>query len=93
MEQEMLSLYDYLGHASGPELGKQVAEYGRLRKTPYKIRYISNPKYQGDVHLYNREFLDEFFAAKKTFEDTTDYTEINTMLSQDSFNNNKELFD
>jgi len=81
----MQSLYDYLGHAAGEELGKQVADYAKIRKAKYSTRYISNPKFKGNVMLYEKSFLDEFFAVQKIFADTTDYTEINTQLTQNIF--------
>ena len=61
-----ISLYDYLGKAAGPELGKRVADYAALKKAPHKLRQISNPKYVGNVMLYPREFLDEFFRLDIT---------------------------
>lgn len=60
----MLSLYDYLGHAAGKELGKQVAEYAKIKQVPKSQRYVENPAYKGIVYLYTREFLDEFFKLK-----------------------------
>jgi hypothetical protein len=68
MEEEqkpyMMSLYDYLGRAAGSELGKEVAETaGKLKETIHK-RYVSNTKYKGEVLLYRREFLDEYFGKK-----------------------------
>lgn len=89
---KMLSLYDYLGYAAGNELGEQVAAYAKLRKASYSVRYVSNPKYKGNVMLYDKEFLDEYFKVQKIFTDQTDYTEVNTQLMEDSFNKsyNKE---
>ena len=87
-ENKMLSLYDYLGYPAGKELGAQVAAYAKIRKAKCDTRYVSNPKYTGDVMMYEREFLDEYFQAKQVFEE--DYTEINTQLMQDSFKNNNE---
>lgn len=60
----MMSLYEYLGRAAGPELGKQVAEVAvRLRET-IQEQEVSNPKYTGKIKLYRREFLDEYFDKK-----------------------------
>jgi hypothetical protein len=56
-----ISLYDHLGHAAGPVLGKQVAEYAASKNIPHKIRHVSNPKYTGEVMLYPSEFLNEYF--------------------------------
>ena len=87
-ENKMLSLFDYLGYPAGKELGAQVAAYAKIRKAKCDTRYVSNPKYTGDVMLYTKEFLDEYFQAKQVFEE--DYTEINTQLMEDSFKNNNE---
>ena len=62
----MMSLYDYLGRAAGPELGKEVCEVAVKLKETIKEREIDNPKYKGNVHLYRREFLDEYFKTKKS---------------------------
>jgi hypothetical protein len=60
----MMSLYEYLGRAAGPELGKEVAETAvKLRET-IKEQNVSNPKYTGKVLLYRREFLDEYIGKK-----------------------------
>lgn len=61
MSKEMLSLYDYLGQAAGPALGKQVAEYAKVKKTKCDTRFVSNKKYSGEVMLYTEEFLNDFF--------------------------------
>jgi len=60
----MMSLYDYLGRAAGPALGKDVCEVAVKLKETIHEREISNPKYTGNVHLYRREFLDEYFGKK-----------------------------
>jgi hypothetical protein len=82
-ENKMLSLYDYLGHAAGRELGEQVAKYAKIRKAKCNTRYVSNPVYTGPVMMYEREFLNEYFQVKQIFEE--DYTEINTQLVEDGF--------
>jgi len=68
-EEEFLSLYDYLGHAAGLELGGKVHKTAMLSNQPTKIRQVSNPKYKGEVNLYTRAFLDSYFK-KQTTEDT-----------------------
>jgi hypothetical protein len=79
----MVSLFDYLGYAAGSGLGKQVAEYAKVRNAKHSTRYVSNSSYTGEVMLYEKEFLDEYFGVKKLFEE--DYTEINTQLTEDAF--------
>ena len=84
--EKMLSLYDYLGRAAGSKLGKQVADYAKLRKAKHSVRHVSNPAYTGEVLLYTKEFLDECFNAKKVFSPKNeDYTEINTQLIENIF--------
>ena len=60
----MMSLYDYLGKAAGKTLGGEVFLTARALKETVEERPISNPKYTGNVHLYRREFLDEYFNKK-----------------------------
>jgi hypothetical protein len=78
---DFISLYDYLGYAAGSKLGKQVADYAASQKVPHRIRYVSNPKYSGEIMLYPSEFLEEYF----TREEKIDFTEINTQLIEDAF--------
>ena len=60
----MLSLYDYLGRAAGKSLGGEVFRTAMALRETVEERPISNPKYTGNVHLYRREFLDEYFKKK-----------------------------
>ena len=60
---EMVSLYDYLGRAAGPELGKQVATAAAKAGVKHEIREVSNPKYRGPIMLYPRSFLDLYFKG------------------------------
>ena len=58
---QMMSLYDYLGHAAGPELGRQVAYAAAKAGIKSEMKEISNPKYKGNVMLYPKGFLDLYF--------------------------------
>ncbi len=60
---EMVSLYDYLGRAAGPDLGKQVATAAAKAGVKHKIREVSNTKYTGPIMLYPRSFLDLYFKG------------------------------
>ena len=80
----MVSLYDYLGYAAGPELGKRVAGYAKIKHITPEKRFVSNPKYTGEVLLYPKEFLNEYFETEKVFIDNG-FTDINTQLIEDSF--------
>jgi hypothetical protein len=42
----MVSLFDYLGHAAGKDLGKSVAYSAKKDNIPTQTRYVSNKKYQ-----------------------------------------------
>jgi hypothetical protein len=60
---EMVSLYDYLGRAAGPDLGKQVATAAAKAGVKHEIREVSNPKYKGPIMLYPKSFLDLYFKG------------------------------
>ena len=59
----MISLYDYLGRAAGPDLGKQVATAAAKAGVKGETRQVSNPVYTGPVMLYPRSFLDLYFKG------------------------------
>ena len=61
---EMISLYDYLGHAAGPELGKQVASVASLLKVGCKTKQVKNKKYTGKIMMYPVFFLKDYFNGK-----------------------------
>lgn len=61
----MMSLYDYLGHPAGGELGKQVYDAAAQLKVPVETRYVSTRTYKGDVMLYPQSFLKEYFEMKQ----------------------------
>ena len=61
MQNNMLSLYDYLGRAAGKNLGLEVSIYARQQNTKIETRQISNPAYTGTVNLYTEDFLLSFF--------------------------------
>ena len=60
---EKISLYDYLGHAAGSDLGQQVATAARQAGVTGEIREVSNPKYRGPVMLWPKAFLDLYFKG------------------------------
>ena len=59
----MKSLYDYLGHAAGSELGQQVATAARKAGVKGEMREVSNPVYKGPVMLWPTAFLDLYFKG------------------------------
>ena len=79
-EAGLVSLYDYLGYAAGTELGKEVATAATKAKEKIGRRAVNNVRYKGEVLLYRREFLKEYFTAKQKTQvepslgDRQDYT-------------------
>ena len=60
---KMISLYDYLGHAAGSDLGKQVAIAASKAGIKSEIREVSHVGYKGPIMLYPKSFLDNFFGG------------------------------
>ena len=59
----MMSLYDYLGRAAGPELGLKVAQAATKAQVKHEMREVVNPAYKGKVMLYPRAFLELYFKG------------------------------
>ena len=61
----MMSLFDYLGRPAGDALGQQVARAatGHTPKVNFGTRYVETRTYKGDVMLYPKSFLDEYFGG------------------------------
>lgn len=59
--EEMLSLYDYLHKAAGPQLGKEVYIAAVTNNIPTAIKTVSNPVYSGKIQMYPKSFLDNYF--------------------------------
>lgn len=62
--EEMISIYDFIGRPGGMELGAQVYAECRTKFPEIKIekRYVENKNYKGYVDLYPRWFLQQYFA-------------------------------
>ena len=58
---DMISLYDYLGHAAGPELGKKVASAAARAGVKHEMREVNHRGWKGPIMLYPRAFLDLYF--------------------------------
>ena len=61
IEIEMVSLFDYLKKPAGPELGKQVSLAAMNEKIHIESKQISTPKYKGNILMYPKTWLDEYF--------------------------------
>ena len=59
----MISLYDYLGHAAGPELGKQVASAAARAGVKHEMREVNHRGWKGPIMLYPKAFLDLYFKG------------------------------
>jgi hypothetical protein len=64
-DTRMMSLYDYLGRPAGDVLGQQVARAATKHepKVKFGTRYVETKTYKGDVMLYPKWFLDEYFGG------------------------------
>ena len=60
---KMVSLYDYLGRAAGPELGKQVATAAAKAGVKHEMREVNHKGWNGPIMLYPSNFLDNFFGG------------------------------
>jgi hypothetical protein len=67
MQEQYLSLYDYLNKPAGPDLGKAVAEHAKKSKIKSITKEISNPKYTGKILMYPKSFLDGYFRPDLPF--------------------------
>ena len=56
---DYLSLYDYLGHAAGGELGQRIAYEAAKCKVTIQNKKINNPTYTGRIQMYPKDFLHE----------------------------------
>ena len=65
MENQMLSLFDYLGYAAGDRLGKDVAKKAAEQKVTYAVKYVENPKYSGEILMYPKDWLDKYFQVEQ----------------------------
>ena len=64
-KDQMMSLFDYLGRPAGDALGQQVAQAAAKHtpKVKFGTRYVETKTYKGDVMLYPKWFLTEYFSG------------------------------
>jgi len=60
-ESKYVSLYEYLGHAAGGELGQKVAYEAAKTGIKPETREVSNSSYTGIVYTYPELFLESYF--------------------------------
>jgi hypothetical protein len=64
-KNKMLSLYDYLKKPAGAVLGKQVYEQAKKDNIKVQTRIVDARTYKGQIILYPKEFLDNYFNNVK----------------------------
>ncbi len=61
MENNYMSLYDFLGKPAGGELGQKVCGEAIRLKIKMEQREVSTKNYTGKVMTYPESFLKEYF--------------------------------
>jgi len=80
---EYLSLYDFLGKAAGEQLGLEVATEARKQGVLTQTREVSNPKFEGKVLLYPKDFLEFYFKEPDSIHMEDLPGQINTDIDDD----------
>lgn len=67
---EYKSLFDFLGKAAGPQLGKEVAKAAIIEGIPTQSKNVSNKQYKGEIKMYPIFWLEGYFgtSAKSNIE-------------------------
>jgi hypothetical protein len=63
-DETMTSLYDFRGRSDYDKKGQDVYETAKKRGIKCEGRKIENPKYTGEVVLYPKWFLQEYFYGE-----------------------------
>lgn len=58
---EYKSLFDFLGKAAGPQLGKEVAKAAIIEGIPTQSKNVSNKQYKGEIKMYPVFWLEQYF--------------------------------
>ncbi len=64
-EPEMVSLFDFLGHAAGASLGAAVYQVARRTREKVETRIVETKTYKGKVMLYRKAFLNDYFKSQR----------------------------
>ena len=67
-QTELVSLFDFLGKAAGPELGKQVYAWVKAQGYGPKVKHrsVQTRNYTGNILVYPRTLLNQYFTGNKT---------------------------
>lgn len=66
-ETKFVSLYDYLGHAAGKELGSQCEKFHRYMNLPSSYKNVKNNNYTGKIKTYKHSNIEKFFKVREIF--------------------------
>ncbi len=66
MQEQYKSLFEFLGRAAGPELGKQVAKAAIEQKIKMQEQQVNSKNYIGKVITYPVSFLETYFNGIQT---------------------------
>ena len=61
MNNNYMSLFDFLGKPAGGELGLEVCKEAMRQDIKMKHREVSTKNYTGKIAIYPEEFLKEYF--------------------------------
>lgn len=64
-ESPTTSLFEYLGHAAGAEVGEAVYRAAKQNKQMVDVRLVKTKTYEGNVVLYSKAFLKEYFERQR----------------------------
>ena len=59
---DFISLRTYLGYKPSKELAESVAQQARSTSQPYKTELVNSTNYHGNILMYTKQFLDEYFS-------------------------------
>ena len=77
---EYKSLFDFLGKAAGPQLGKEVAKAAALEGIPTQVKNVTNKQYKGEIKMYPIFWLEQYFGTEATSDTEILYNEPDDLL-------------
>lgn len=80
IEPDLVSLFDFLGRAAGPELGARVYEAAKFNKVRMDERHVTTRTYTGKVMLYPVPFLMEYFGNEAKTEPQSNIAQDDDLL-------------
>lgn len=62
MNNEKVSLFEYLNRPAGPALGWAIAIRAKQLGHPIERRFVKTARYQGNINVYDKSMLDGFYS-------------------------------